>query len=223
MTQPKVFFQIGTNDGNDLFNKRVEFEKPDIIILVEPNSDLIQSIKRNYEAIEKFCEVYIYNNAIYYENDKEVNLVIPSKNGIYGQQADNGITYQNVHFSLVPMNDWGKKEDMVSIKSKTITFDKICENHNINHITYLQIDTEGFDTEIIKMLDFSKYTIDYIRFEKWSFKTECFTNYNLEKAEQLGENGIKAATKKLLENNYKLMDISDADGNDILAIRNKDN
>jgi FkbM family methyltransferase len=219
MTHKKVFFQIGTNDGNDLFNKRVEFEKPDIVILVEPNNDLAETIRKNYEKINTFSEVFIYNNAIYYENDKEVELVIPSKNGIYGQQADNGITYANVHFSLVPMNDWGKKEDMVSIKSKTITFDKICENHNIKHITYLQIDTEGFDTEIIKMLDFSKYTIDYIRFEKWNFKTDCFTSYNSEKADQLGENGMKAAMNKLLENNYKLTEISDYDGNDILAIR----
>ena len=48
------------------------------------------------------------------------------------------------------MNDWGNKSDMVKIISKSITFDKICSNHNITTIDYLQIDTEGFDSEIIK-------------------------------------------------------------------------
>lgn len=49
-------------------------------------------------------------------------------------------------------------------------------------IVILQIDTEGFDTEIIKMIDLSKYTINRIRFEKWGFKTECFTDYHNEKS-----------------------------------------
>jgi len=33
----KVYFQIGTNDGNDLFLDKVKNEKPDLVILVEPN------------------------------------------------------------------------------------------------------------------------------------------------------------------------------------------
>ena len=62
----KVYFQIGTNDGNDLFRDMVKDEKPDIVILVEPNTSLIDNIKKNYNNIEN---VYIYNNAIYYNNE----------------------------------------------------------------------------------------------------------------------------------------------------------
>lgn len=218
MNTNRVFFQIGTNNGNDLFNKHVLKEKPDLVILVEPNINLINEIKKNYAPIEEFTKVIIYNNAIYYENDQIVDLVIPSKNGIYGMKADNGITYQDVHFSLIPMNDWGKKEDMVSIQAKTITFDQICKNHDITNIEYLQIDTEGFDTEIIKMIDFSKFKINTVRFEKWGFKTECFTKFHSQKANELGENGMKNAINKLIENNYKIYEISDHDGNDIIAI-----
>jgi FkbM family methyltransferase len=217
MNYNRIFFQIGTNNGNDLFNQHVLKEKPDLVILVEPNQNLINTIKKNYELIEQFSKVVIYNNAVYYENDKTVDLLIPSKNGIYGQKADNGIIYQDLHFSLVPMNDWGKKEDMVSIQAKTITFDQICKNHNITNIEYLQIDTEGFDTEIIKMINFSKYKINTIRFEKWGFSSDCFTNYNSEKANELGENGMKNAIKKLIDNNYKIYEINDSDGNDIIA------
>jgi FkbM family methyltransferase len=210
----KVFFQIGTNNGNDLFRRLVLKHIPDCIILVEPNENLIHEIKQNYSGIQN---VYIFNNAIYYNNDEMLELYIPAKNGIMGTRADNNITYSDGHFSLVPMNDWGSKNDMVKIKTKSITFDKICSIHGITNIEYLQIDTEGFDTEIIKMIDLSKYKINRIRFEKWGFKTECFTEYNKEKAHELGENGMTRAINKLIHYNYEINDIHDDDGNDIIA------
>jgi FkbM family methyltransferase len=211
----KVYFQIGTNDGNDLFRDMVKDDKPDIVILVEPNTSLIDNIKKNYNNIEN---VYIYNNAIYYNNDEEVELVIPAKNGIYNTTAENGIRYSHGHFSLIPMNDWGNKDDMVKIKSKSITFDKICSEHNITNIDYLQIDTEGFDSEIINMIDLSKYKIKTIRFENWRFSTDCFTRYNKEKSIELGENGMKKCKSKLIKHNYEITNILDKMGNDYLAV-----
>jgi len=213
----KVFFQIGTNDGNDLFRELVIKHAPDCIILVEPNKFLIDEIKKNYNNIKN---VYIYNNAIYYNDDEIVELYIPAKNGIIGSRADNGIVYGHVHFSLLPMNDWGNKTDMIKIKSESITFDKICSIHNISNIEYLQIDTEGFDSEIIKMIDLSKYKINKIRFEKWGFDRECFTKYHDQKASELGKNGMNNAINKLEQNNYIISDVIDIDGNDIIATLN---
>jgi len=115
------------------------------------------------------------------------------------------------------MNDWGNKDDMVKIKSKSITFDKICNIHNITNIDYLQIDTEGFDSEIIKMIDLSKLKINTIRFEKWGFKSDCFTRYHEEKANELGENGMKLCIDKLIKYNYKVTRIIDKMGNDYIA------
>jgi len=209
-----VFFQIGTNNGNDMFRELVIKNKPDIVILVEPNINLINEIKNNYNNIKN---VYIYNNAIYYTNDEILELYIPAKNGIMGVRSDNGIIYDSGHFSLVPMNDWGKKEDMVKFLTKSITFDEICKIHNIKSIEYLQIDTEGFDSEIIKMIDLSKYTIKQIRFEKWGFKSDCFTNFNKDLSNELGENGMINTINKLTSYNYYINDISDKDGNDIIA------
>ncbi len=93
----KVYFQIGTHNGNDLFRELVKNNKPDTVILVEPNVNLINEIIKNYDGIKN---VYIYNNAIYYNNDEEIELYIPAKNGIIGTRADNGIIYSNIHFSL---------------------------------------------------------------------------------------------------------------------------
>jgi FkbM family methyltransferase len=213
----KTFFQIGTNDGDDLFNKLVQKYIPECIILVEPNKDLINKIKKNYNNMKN---VYIYNNAIYYTDDEDIELYIPAKNGVMGTIAENGLIYSDSHFSLVPMNDWGNKNDMAKITTKSITFDKICSNHGITNIDYLQIDTEGFDSEIIKMIDFSKYKINTIRFEKWSFKSVSFTEHNKQLSHELGENGLFNAINKLKDNNYIINEINDSDGNDIIAILN---
>ena len=210
----RCFFQIGTNNGNDNFRKLVKDQKPDIVILVEPNINLIDEIKQNYYNIQN---VYIYNNAVYYNNDDTIELYIPAKNGIMGSKADNNLIYGTGHFSLLPMNDWGEKDDMVKILAKSITFDEICNNHNIVDIEYLQIDTEGFDTEILKMIDLSKYKIKMIRFEKWLFDSKNFTRYHNDLSNELGKNGFDIIINKLVNHNYIINNIKDNDGDDIIA------
>ena len=42
----KIFVQIGTNNGNDRFIQLVKNEKPDMVILVEPNKSLLDEIKK---------------------------------------------------------------------------------------------------------------------------------------------------------------------------------
>lgn len=37
----KIFVQIGTNNGNDVFRDKIINDKPDLVILVEPNKLLI--------------------------------------------------------------------------------------------------------------------------------------------------------------------------------------
>ena len=105
----------------------------------------------------------------------------------------------------------------VKMSAKSITFDDICKNHNITNIEYLQIDTEGFDSEIIKIIDLNKYKINKIRFEKWKIPVDCFTNYNYKLANELGINGMNNAITKLINHNYSINEIFDEDGNDIIA------
>jgi len=212
----KIFIQIGTNSGNDSFRNLVIKESPDLVLLVEPNENLIETIKNNYMNIKN---VNIINKAVGYEDEKEVSLYIPAINKIYGNKGENNFTYVDAHFSLLPMNDWGEKENMIEIKTKSITFNTMCSAYNINEIDYLQIDTEGFDTEIIKMIDFDKINIKKLRYEKWSFDPSCFTKYHSDKYEQLGKNGLKIIEDKLIKHGYELNDISDDDGNDILATK----
>lgn len=160
----------------------------------------------------------VYNRAIYGTDDETVSLYIPSKNSIkkidvdgkiIGEVADNGISYSDYHFSLIPMNDWGKTEDMIEIKAKTITFDKICDIHNITEIDLLQIDTEGFDAEIIRMIDLSKVNIKKIIFEIWNFPPENYKDrYSKNELDNKGRSGLENSKRKLQQNGYILEELA---------------
>lgn len=212
----KVYIQIGTNNGNDLFRQKVISEKPDMTVLIEPLPFLISQIKANYQGIEN---VVVLNKAIHYEDNKSIFLYKPCIGKIDGNKSENGHTYEDGNYSLLPMNDWGSKENMKEVEATTINFNTLCNDLHITNIDYLQIDTEGFDTEIIKMIDFTKINIKQIRYEKWGFNSDCFTRYNSEKAQELGSNGMKEIENKLKGLGYILNEIHDSDGNDIIAVK----
>ena len=48
---------------------------------------------------------------------------------------------------------------------RCLTFDELVRQYDVEHIDLLQIDTEGYDAEIIKSIDFSKIKPSIIRFE----------------------------------------------------------
>ena len=108
---------------------------------------------------------------------------------------------------------------MVKITANSIRFDTLCSILNISEIDYLQIDTEGFDSEIIDMIDFNTYIIHQLRYEAWGFDTEAFTKHNGDKAYKLGKAGMEQTANKLAAYRYTLNNISDEDGNDIIASR----
>lgn len=224
-----VFMQIGTNTGNDRFLQLCKQYNPDLIILVEANKIHTKSINNNYKM---FPNVKLFTNAIYYENDKEVSLYIPAKDGHYGNPSvqpdrkEGNHTYSHGEFSLLPMNDWGEKKNMCMFKTRTKTFDSVCDSLNVKNIEYLQIDTEGFDSEIIRMIDLDKYNINTIRYEKWNFPEEAFTKHNTNSNNYtdislLGKNGMQLVEEKLKKYNYIIEPIVDRDGDDMIAIKQK--
>ena len=51
------------------------------------------------------------------------------------------------------------------IKVKTFLINKILEEHNITHIDFVSIDTEGAELSILQTIDFDKINIDYFTIE----------------------------------------------------------
>ena len=220
-----LFVQIGTNDGGDLFNKLVKHFKPKRVLLIEPNDSLNPYILQNYKEVYDDLNIEIINKCIYDTDDKEVSLFIPAKDGVYGnpgvqpERKQGNLTYSNKHFSLIPMNDWGDKNNMIELKCKTIKFSTLCKLYNITKIDYLQIDTEGYDSEIISSIDLNLIDVKIIRYEKWPFDENCFSKYHNDNKLLYGINGMKNVEKILKSYSYTLTDINDQDGDDIIAVK----
>jgi FkbM family methyltransferase len=212
----KVFVQIGTNNGQDTFNKVVKYSSPSKIILVEPNKEFNALINESYSSISN---VFIENVAITDKSDELVKLVIPKKiipfrkGHVKGKKTVNNVAYLDVNFTLLPMDDWGTEFE--SVEAKSMTFNDLCKKHNLTDIHLLMIDTEGYDCEIIKSIDFSKVKIDIIQYEKWNFPVSNFTRHG-KKGKQYGIAGMKYVAKILKKQGYKF----EEDEWNIIAIKN---
>jgi len=195
-----IVVQIGTNNGKDDFNSMCALLRPSKIILVEPLNGLNTYIWENYKDIKG---VFLENVAITAVEKRKVFLVIPKgRPDMYGEG----------NYSLLPMDDWGNSFHRK--RTQGMTFTQLCEKHNITNIDFLQIDTEGYDAEIIKSIDFSRFTINTIRYEKWKFSPDCFTRHG-EKGKQYGTAGMEYVANLLKEQGYTL----EEDDMDIIAVK----
>jgi FkbM family methyltransferase len=207
--QNKVMVQIGTNNGADEFNTVVKSSNPSKVILVEPNMKLNGEILKNYSGISN---VFIENVAITEEDKGLVKLVIPKNHYDRSGKRIGKTNYIDKHYSLLPMDDWGS--DFNEIEVRSMTFAGLCEKHGITEIGYLQIDTEGYDAEIIKSIDFSKIHIDVIKYEDWSFPVSCFTRHG-DKAAKYGVNGMNEVAFMLKFLGY----VISKESSDFLAVK----
>jgi len=196
----KIWVQIGTNDGNDEFNRLVKQSDPTLVILIEPNILKNTGIVENYTGVSN---IHI-ENVIITSTDEKVSTIVIPKNNQKNNTAINGLGYSDAHYSLLPMDNWG--DEFISIKTQSTTFNALCEKYGITDIHYLQIDTEGYDVEILKSIDFKKINIDIIKYENWGFQESCFTRHG-EKAKLYGVNGIKAAKILLGGLGYEVHDL----------------
>jgi FkbM family methyltransferase len=191
----KTFVQIGTNNGNDEFNEIVRLVKPDLVVLVEPNTSLIEEIVKNYDGVKN---VHLTPVAITGEGNSTATMFIKSNMNKEGEL--DGIRYDG-GYSLLPLDDWGNELDAMNVR--TMTFAELCAEYDITHIDYLQIDTEGYDAEIIKSIDFDKITIEVIKYEWWGFPEVFFTRHK-DKGVLCGDKGMQFITDKLIGLGYKL-------------------
>lgn len=171
---PLTFVQIGAHNGlydDNIASYRKESEWT--CILVEPQIKLFRELQNLYEKDSKYIlensaisdeggEKSLYKVAFTDEEwatglasfNKEA-LLRSFQNGYVQRQAAN-------HSVAVPLNeeDW-----VVEDKINSITLSELLVKHNLSNIDILVIDTEGYDFEIIKTIDFRKNKPSVIMFE----------------------------------------------------------
>lgn len=170
--------QIGANDGkthDSLYKYISKHQLPGL--LVEPQPEVFERLKSNYK-----------NNL----NLKFANIAIGKKNGkvpfyrikpdlvMEGKEykASSGSSFYryqivtNVLNRLPPRrkdvlryvsNNPNDYIEEISVKIRTLN--SLLQENNIEKIDFLLTDTQGFDYEILKQLDFERFSPDIINFE----------------------------------------------------------
>jgi FkbM family methyltransferase len=188
--QNLFFLQIGTNDGNDFFNKLCQKYLPKNILLIEPHANLNESIKQNYKNLNyNIINIAITDD----ENIKNINMY--------------SSTGRSEHSSIKPLKDWNTEQVFATVPTKTIK--NVLKEFNIEHINLLYIDTEGFDSFIINSIFKSNLqnSFDIIVFEHWGFSPNDYDSPN----ELHGLEGLKNIEKLAETNNFIFADFQ-ADG-----------
>jgi|TARA_R110002020_G_scaffold470597_1_gene696627 FkbM family methyltransferase len=185
----KIFFQIGTNDGDDDFRLLVESYNPQKTFLVEPWAQLYSKIHESYTGKD-----YELIEGIIHDKDDDSAL-------IHVHESNYG------HSSLVPMATC-PLSSITPVTVNAYNFNSVCADHNITEIELLMIDTEGYDFIILNSIDFNKIKVQNIIFENFNFDTEtCYNNYK--ERDLLGITGRKNIVKKMSELNYTLTEFKD--------------
>jgi FkbM family methyltransferase len=150
------FVQIGANNGvsNDPIHEFVvKYHLSGV--LIEPQPLIFQELKKNYAAEPQL----IFENAAISPKDGEAKM--------YCAKAENGETTSGLTTFRREVLEYelGGRAKIEEINVPAKTFQAIFARHAIRRVDLLQIDTEGFDCEILRLFDFIAYSPTIIRFE----------------------------------------------------------
>lgn len=163
--QPRILV-VGANDGisfDDLF----DCLNPENVTgaVLEPSPRYFNELKKN---LKHFKKLNFLNLAIS-KGNKPLLLFQLTQNGLnklpnWGKGLGS-FSKQN----LLKYEGIGEK-DLESIIVDAISFNSLTRNYGLSIIDYLQIDTEGYDAEIIKMIDFTNFFAHLIKYEVCNLK-----------------------------------------------------
>jgi FkbM family methyltransferase len=154
-----VFVEIGANDGQQHDHLRaLILEHEWRGVMVEPVPYVFARLQQNYRAIDR---VSLENAAIADRNARMpfYHLAEVSDHARAGlPQWYDGIG----SFSRAAVLDHGRlipdiAQRLVDTEVPCLTFHSLCAKHGIASIDLLVIDTEGYDYEVLRRVDFSTY------------------------------------------------------------------
>ncbi|CAN5353067.1 hypothetical protein BH09BAC2_BH09BAC2_15980 [soil metagenome] len=152
------FLQIGANDGVSFDPIYHLITKENVHgMALEPIPDLFVQLKKNYA---KYPNVQLVNKAVH-KSEKEMILyrVDPKKD--YPDWTKGTASFNKFHHALSGITE----ADILEEKVACTSLDELIDQNKIKKIDLLQIDTEGYDYEIIKMIDFDNIAPAIISFE----------------------------------------------------------
>jgi FkbM family methyltransferase len=155
------FIQVGANDGVS-FDNLHEFviSRKSSGLVIEPVMDYYRELVNNYKH---FPDIIKVNKAIHSsEKSKKIYKIKELMKTKYPDWVKGIASFDKNHHKKVKISI----EDMEVENVLADTLMNIISDYYLNKkIDYLQIDTEGYDLEILKMLDFSLVKPRIIKYE----------------------------------------------------------
>lgn len=140
--------QIGANDGIGADPIRPIIKKYDLpALLVEPLPDIFRSLENNYRDSPR---VVLENCAISTQDGQQTMYRIVQKPGAPGWVT--GLAGFDAQVLLKHKNQFpGIASCMETVSVRTMTIRSLLDKHHFEPVEILQIDTEGYDWEVLKM------------------------------------------------------------------------
>jgi len=169
------FIQVGANDGVS-FDFLYEFliKRNSRGIVIEPIKEYYKDLCKNYKNYPQILKV---NKAVH-PNKKILELYkIDNKKAAKYPDWVKGIASLNKnHHKKTKINS----DDIITERVEADTLMGIInKNYNYNYIDFIQIDTEGFDYEVVKMIDFNKMKPYIIKYESVNLNKKDKKNLSL--------------------------------------------
>ena len=144
----KTFLEFGATNGIDLSNTYTLEDKFSWSgALAEPDINWIESLKKNRTKSK------IITKCIWSKSGKKMNF-FSSKVGVLSTLDD----FKNSDIKSMPGNTAQRIKEGVNIKVETISLNRVIEEEfNNKSPSYISVDTEGSEFEILNSFNFSKY------------------------------------------------------------------
>lgn len=162
--KPFLFVQIGANDGvsfDFLYDFIIERDASGFV--VEPIKEYFDELLQNYEKFEKIIKV---NKAVH-QTEKMMSIY-----KIKQDSKDKYPDWVKGIASFNPQHHLKLNIDSQDIISEIVACDSLMNIVSLKNIDYFQIDTEGFDYEILKMIDFEILNPKIVKFEHVNLSNE---------------------------------------------------
>lgn len=162
------FIQVGANDGIS-FDFLYEFviSRESSGLVIEPVIDYYKELVSNYKD---FPEIIKVNKAVHsFEKSKKIFKVKDSSRHKYSDWVKGIASFdENHHMKTNILKEDIEVENVLADTLMNI----ISEFSSKKKIDFLQIDTEGYDLEILKMIDFSLLKPLIIKYEHINLEKE---------------------------------------------------
>ena len=175
--RPDFFFiQVGANDGILGDELRPLIMKYNLNgVCIEPLKDKFETLTKTYD---NYPQVKLLNAALH-PTEKKFTIYRVDESVKKLPLCVQGIASFEKHHLTSMLNKMVENAEDIIVEEQVpcVQFEHIFESEKIDHLELLQIDTEGFDYEIIKMIDLNIIRPAIIRFEinhlSESDKVEC--------------------------------------------------